>query len=67
MLRQDVVEARRRRSFMSGLLQNRAGVELLTGTSGGVQEGSGAFDSGTAFARVNQRLFRMAKMLKEFE
>jgi len=43
------------------------GVELLTGTSAGYKNGSGAFDSGTAFARVNQRLSEMAKMLKEFE
>jgi len=32
-----------------------------------MKNGTGSFDSGTVFARVNQRLTEMAKTLKEFE
>jgi ATP-dependent Lon protease len=68
MLRQDVVEAVQTKKFhIWPASKIEQGVELLTGVSAGLKNGSGTFDSGTVFARVNQRLTEMAKTLKEFE
>ena len=68
MLRQDVVEAVHTKKFhIWPAAKIEQGVELLTGVAAGLKNGSGSFDSGTVFARVNQRLTEMAKTLKEFE
>ncbi len=68
MLRQDVVEAVGTKKFhIWSAAKIEQGVELLTGNPAGYKNGSGVFDSGTVFARVNQRLSEMAKTLKEFE
>src|SRR5262249_21284771 len=68
MLRQDIVEAVQTKKFhIWPAAKIEQGVELLTGVSAGMKNGSGTFDSGTVFARVNQRLTEMAKTLKEFE
>src|SRR5215813_6231304 len=68
MLRQDVVEAVQTKKFhIWPAAKIEQGVELLTGVSAGLKNGSGTFDSGTVFARVDQRLTEMAKTLKEFE
>src|SRR5690348_336337 len=68
MLRQDVVEAVQTKKFhIWPASKIEQGVELLTGVSAGLKNGSGTFDGGTVFARVNQRLTDMAKTLKEFE
>src|SRR2546422_1699767 len=68
MLRQDIVEAVQTKKFhIWPAAKIEQGVELLTGVSAGLKNGSGSFDSGTVFARVNKRLTEMAKMLKEFE
>ena len=68
MLRQDIVEAVQTKTFhIWPAAKIEQGVELLTGVSAGLKNGSGSFDTGTVFARVNQRLTEMAKTLKEFE
>src|SRR6266853_1596100 len=68
MLRQDIVEAVQTKKFhIWPAAKIEQGVELLTGVSAGLKNGSGAFDNGTVFARVNKRLTEMAKTLKEFE
>ncbi len=68
MLRPDVVEAVQTKKFhIWPAAKIEQGVELLTGVPAGYKNGSGAFDGGTVFARVNQRLTDMAKTLKEFE
>src|SRR5580765_332126 len=68
MLREDLLEAVAAKQFhIWSAAKIEQGVELLTGNSAGYKNGSGAFDSGTVFARVNQRLSEMAKTLKEFE
>jgi hypothetical protein len=43
------------------------GVELLTGTPAGSRNGSGRFEDGTVFSRVDERLREMARMMKDFE
>ena len=68
MLRQDVVEAVQTKKFhIWPAAKIEQGVELLTGVSAGLKNGSGSFDSGTVFAKVDERLSHMAKTLKEFE
>jgi len=68
MLRPDVVAAVETKRFhIWPAAKIEQGVELLTGVPAGYKNGSGAFDGGTVFARVNQRLTEMAQTLKEFE
>jgi hypothetical protein len=43
------------------------GIEILTGMSAGVRNGDGAFAGGTVFAKVDERLGKMARVMKEFE
>ena len=43
------------------------GIEVLTGMSAGVRNGDGAFAGGTVFAKVDERLGKMARVMKEFE
>jgi hypothetical protein len=40
---------------------------LLTGTKAGARNGDGLFEEGTVFARVDDRLSEMARLLKGFE
>jgi len=42
-------------------------VELLTGVPAGIRNGSGKFEEGTVFARVDERLREMAKMMKDYD
>src|SRR5438477_734145 len=54
MLREDVIEAVANGQFhIWPAAKIEQGVELLTGVSAGLKNGSGSFDSGTVFARVN--------------
>jgi len=43
------------------------GIEILTGMSAGCCNGDGTFQASTVFAKVNERLSKMAQMMKEFE
>ena len=43
------------------------GVELLTGTPAGIRNGSGRFEDHTVFARVDERLREMARVMKDYQ
>jgi lon-related putative ATP-dependent protease len=68
MLREDVLDAVAAGKFhIWPIARVEQGVELLMGTSAGNRNGSGKFDPGTVFARVDERLRDMARALKDFE
>ena len=68
MLREDVLDAVASRKFhIWPIARVEQGVELLTGVPAGSQNGSGRFEDGTVFSRVDDRLREMARMMKEFE
>ena len=68
MLREDILD-----SVASGrfhiwpISRVEQGIELLTGTKAGARNGDGLFEEGTVFARVDDRLSEMARLLKGFE
>ena len=43
------------------------GIEILTGMTAGTRNGDGSFPSCTVFAQVDERLSKMARVMKEFE
>lgn len=68
MLREDVLEAVAGRKFhVWPVARVEQGIELLTGTPAGGRNGSGVFEGGTVFARVDERLREMARVMKDFE
>jgi predicted ATP-dependent protease len=68
MLREDVLDAVASRKFhIWPIARVEQGVELLTGVPAGSRNGSGRFEEGTVFNRVDERLRDMARMMKEFE
>jgi len=68
MLREDVLEAVKSGKFhIWPIGRVEQGVELLTGIRAGQRNGEGAFEKGTVFAQVDERLREMAKTMKEFE
>jgi predicted ATP-dependent protease len=68
MLREDVLDAVASRKFhIWPIARVEQGVELLTGTPAGSRNGSGKFENGTVFSRVDERLRDMARMMKDFE
>jgi predicted ATP-dependent protease len=68
MLREDVLDAVGKGKFhIWPIARVEQGVELLTGAPAGTRNGSGKFDQGTVFARVDERLRDMARALKDFE
>jgi predicted ATP-dependent protease len=68
MLREDVLEAVATGRFhIWPIARVEQGVELLTGIPAGCRNGSGKFESGTVFARVDDRLRDMARVMKDFE
>jgi predicted ATP-dependent protease len=68
MLREDVLEAVASNKFhIWPIARVEQGVELLTGTPAGGRNGSGRFEEGTVFSRVDERLREMARMMKDFE
>jgi predicted ATP-dependent protease len=68
MLREDVLEAVASNKFhIWPIARVEQGVELLTGTPAGSRNGSGRFEDGTVFSRVDERLREMARMMKDFE
>ncbi len=67
MLRPDVVEAARKRTFSIYPVETiDQGIELLTGISAGERNTSGEFPSGTVYARVEAKLREFATVRKEF-
>lgn len=68
MLREDILEAVAGGKFhLWPVARVEQGIEILTGTTAGSRNGSGKFEEGTVFARVDERLREMARIMKEFE
>src|SRR5229473_402771 len=68
MLRDDVLEAVAAGKFhIWPVAKVEDGIEILTGMTAGCCNGDGSFQSGTVFAKVNDRLSKMAQMMKGFE
>ncbi len=68
MLREDVLDAVAGGNFHIWPVNRiEQGIELLTGTKAGARSGDGRFSPGTVFAKVDERLRDMAKMMKEYE
>jgi len=68
MLRDDVLEAVASHKFhIWPIARVEQGVELLTGSPAGIRNGTGKFEEGSVFARVDERLHEMARMMKDFE
>jgi predicted ATP-dependent protease len=68
MLREDVLDAVATGKFhIWPIARVEQGVELLTGIPAGVRNDSGKFDEGTVFARVDERLREMARVMKDFD
>ncbi|HEY4980051.1 MAG TPA: AAA family ATPase, partial [Candidatus Acidoferrum sp.] len=68
MLREDVLEAVAGGNFhIWPVMRIEQGIELLTGTKAGTRNGDGKFPEGTVFAKVDERLRDMAKMMKEYD
>src|SRR6202166_33908 len=68
MLREDVLEAVAAGKFhIWPVAKIEQGIEILTGMTAGHCNGDGTFQTGTVFAQVNDRLTKMAQMMKEFE
>ncbi len=67
MLREDLLDAVAAKKFhVWPVARIEQGIELLTGVPAGDRNGDGTFPSGTAFARLDDRLSEMAKTLKEY-
>ena len=68
MLREDVLDAVAAGKFhVWPIGRIEQGVELLTGAPAGTRNGSGRFEEGSVFARVDERLRDMARVMKDFE
>jgi predicted ATP-dependent protease len=68
MLRDDVLEAVAAGKFhIWPVAKVEEGIEVLTGMTAVSCNGDGSFQSGTVFAKVNDRLSKMAQMMKGFE
>jgi predicted ATP-dependent protease len=68
MLREDILEAVAAGKFhIWPVAKIEEGIEILTGKTAGHCNGDGTFQSGTVFAQVNDRLSKMAQMMKDFQ
>src|SRR5450755_4757337 len=68
MLREDILDAVTAGKFhIWPVAKIEEGIEILTGMTAGIRNGDGSFPSGTVFAAVNERLNKMARMMKEYE
>ncbi len=68
MLREDVLDAVASGNFhIWPVSRIEQGIELLTGVKAGQRNGDGAFPAETVFAKVDERLRNMARMMKEYE
>jgi predicted ATP-dependent protease len=68
MLREDILDAVSTGKFhIWPVARVEQGVELLTGSPAGTRNGSGKFEEGTVFSRIDERLRDMARMMKEFD
>jgi len=68
MLREDILDAVANAKFhIWPIARIEQGVELLTGIPAGTRNGSGRFEDHTVFARVDDRLREMARMMKDYD
>jgi ATP-dependent Lon protease len=68
MLREDILEAVGSGKFhIWPASRVEQGIELLTGTPAGSRNRSGKFEQGTVFARVDERLQEMARLMKDYD
>jgi predicted ATP-dependent protease len=68
MLREDILDAVAAGKFhIWPVAKIEEGIEILTGKSAGHRNGDGTFATGTVFAQVNDRLTKMAHVMKDFE
>src|SRR6266403_1591226 len=68
MLREDILEAVAAGKFhIWPVAKIEQGIEILTGMTAGSCNGDGSFQTSTVFAKVNERLSKMAQMMKGFE
>ena len=68
MLREDLLEAVGEGKFhIWPVSRVEQGLEVLTGMAAGKKNGDGAFEAGTLFSLMNEKLSEMAKTLKQFE
>ena len=68
MLREDVLDAVAGGNFhIWPVSRIEQGIELLTGLKAGQRNGDGKFPAQSVFAKVDDRLREMARMMKEFE
>jgi predicted ATP-dependent protease len=68
MLREDILDAVSSGKFhIWPVGRVEQGIELLTGVPAGGRNGSGKFEDGTVFGRVDERLREMARLMKDFE
>jgi len=68
MLREDILDAVTSGKFhIWPVAKIEEGIEILTGKTAGHRNGDGSFADSTVFARVNERLSKMAHVMKEFE
>jgi ATP-dependent Lon protease len=68
MLREDILDAVTAGKFhIWPVAKVEQGIEILTGKAAGHRNGDGTFQADTVFAHVDDRLNKMAQMLKEFE
>jgi predicted ATP-dependent protease len=68
MLREDILDAVAAGKFhIWPVAKIEEGIEILTGKTAGRRNGDGTFGDGTVFAQVNERLSKMAHVMKEFE
>src|SRR4030088_1391565 len=68
MLREDILDAVEAGKFhIWPVAKVEQGIEILTGRTAGSCNGDGSFQTSTVFAKVNERLSKMAQMMKGFE
>jgi len=68
MLRNDVIEAVAKGKFhIFPVTTVEEGIEILTGVKAGKRNAQGKFEQGSVFARADERLREMAKILSEYE
>ena len=68
MLREDILDAVAAGKFhLWPVARIEQGVEILTGIPAAVRNGSGKFEEGTVYARIDERLGEMARTMKGFE
>jgi predicted ATP-dependent protease len=68
MLREDILDAVAAGKFhLWPVSRVEEGIEILTGVPAGSRNGARKFEEGTVFARIDEKLESMARLLKDFD